>query len=162
MKLCKRLLAAALEPKSSKRILEETHKYVSATSMWWFGRQQTTKQVMRGPTRKGKRPFLESREARVTRRHRRRNSGPPQFQPWHTLHIVQEKGNEPNFNAARFRASVETDLTNDIELKRACQTTKANESRSRWQNHRFATRKKWPWPRHKPMVAMESHLYLME
>ena len=93
-------------------------------------------EMLHAPTRKGKRPFEEVNLDSKAGKHgspedqRRRNSGPPQFQPWHTLHIVQEKGNEPNFDAARFRASVETDLTNDIELKRgACHTTKANESR---------------------------------
>ena len=43
---------------------------------------------------------------------------------------VREKGEEPIFDAARFRASVKTDPTKDIESEReACQVTKANESR---------------------------------
>ena len=61
---------------------------------------------------------------------KRRNAGPPQLQTRHTLHTVREKGEEPIFDAARFRASVKTDPTKDIESEReACQVTKANELR---------------------------------
>ena len=63
---------------------------------------------------------------------KRRNSGPPQLQILHTLHTVREKEKEPSFDAARFRASVETDPANDLDLK------------------------------HRQMVATESYHYLME
>ena len=93
-------------------------------------------EMFHAPTRKGKRPFEEVNLDSKAGEHgspedqKRRNSGPPQLQTWHTLHTVREKGKEPIFDAARFRASVETDPANDIEAKReACQITKANESR---------------------------------
>ena len=88
------------------------------------------------PTRKAKRPFEEVNLDSKAGKHGspedqiRRNSGPPQFQTRHTLHTVREKGKEPIFDAARFRASVKNDPANDLELKGdACQATKANESR---------------------------------
>ena len=94
-------------------------------------------EMLHASTRKGKRPFEEVNLDSKAGKHgspedqKRRNSGPPQLQIWHTLHTVREKEKEPIFDAARFRASVETDPANDIELKgEACQTTKANES---WQ-----------------------------
>ena len=93
-------------------------------------------EMLHAPTRKGKRPFEEVNLDSKAGKHgspeaqKRRNSGPPQLQTWHTLHTVREKGKEPIFDAARFWASVETDRANDIESKReACQISKANVSR---------------------------------
>ena len=93
-------------------------------------------EMLHVPTRKSKRPFDEvSLDSKAGMHgspedHKRRNAGPPQLQARHTLHTVREKGEEPIFDAARFRASVKTDPTKDIESEReACQVTKANESR---------------------------------
>ena len=93
-------------------------------------------EMFHAPTRKSKRPFEEVSLDSKAGKHgspedqKRRNAGPPQLQTRHTLHTVREKGKEPIFDAARFRASVETDPANDIESEReACQITKANESR---------------------------------
>ena len=84
------------------------------------------------PTRKGKRPFekvnLDSKAGKhgSPEDQKRRDFGPPQLQ---SLHTVREKGEELIIDAARFRASVETDPVNDMESKReACQITKASES----------------------------------
>ena len=92
-------------------------------------------EMLHAPTRKAKRPFEEVNLDSKAGEHgspedqKRRNSGPPQLQNLHTLHTVQEKEKESSFDAARLRASVETDPVNDLDLqKEVCQTTKANES----------------------------------
>ena len=92
-------------------------------------------EMLYAPIRKAKRPFeevnldLKAGEHGSTEDQKRRDSGPPRFQSLHALHTVQEKEREPNFDAARLRVSVETELANDADLKKeACQTTKANES----------------------------------
>ena len=58
---------------------------------------------------------------------KRRDGGPPQLESWH---IAKEKEDVSTKDAARFRASVETDPANDLESKQeACQIAKADESR---------------------------------
>ena len=58
-------------------------------------------EMLHAPTRKGKRPFEEVNLDSKAGKHgspedqKRRNSGPPQHQTWHTLHSVQGKRNEP-------------------------------------------------------------------
>ena len=93
-------------------------------------------EMLHAPTRKAKRPFeevnldLKAGEHGSPEDQKRRNSGPPQLQILHTLHTVREKEKESSFDAARFRASVETDPANDLDRKgEAGQTTKANESK---------------------------------
>ena len=85
------------------------------------------------PSRKGKRPFEEVNLDSKAGKHglpedqKRRDCGPPQLQ---SLQTMQEKGEELINDAARFRASVETDPADDMESKQeACQITKASESR---------------------------------
>ena len=105
-------------------------------------------EMLHAPTRKAKRPFeevnldLKAGEHGSPEDQKRRNSGPPQPQNLHTVHTRQEKEKEPSFDAARFRASVETDPANDLDLqKEVCQTTKANESEvACWTTD-------WIWPK---------------
>ena len=82
-----------------------------------------------------KRPFeevnldLKAGEHGSPEDQKRRNSGPPILQKLHIGHTVQEKEKKSSVDAARLRASVETDLVNDLDLhKEVCQTTKLNES----------------------------------
>ena len=76
------------------------------------------------PTRKYKRPFgevnldLKAREHRSLEDQKRRNSGPPQLQNLHTLQTMQGKEQEPSWDAARLRASVDIDPTKDSNLQR--------------------------------------------
>ena len=83
------------------------------------------------PSRQSKRSFEEVNLDSKAGKHgspedqKRRDSGPPQLQ---SGHMVQEKGSESIYDAACFRASVETDPAKDIELKgEACQAAKAND-----------------------------------
>ena len=92
-------------------------------------------EMLHVPTRKAKRPFeevnldLKAGEHGSPEDQKRRNSGPPKLQNLHIGHTVQEKEKESSFDAARLRASVETDPVNDLDLqKEVCQTTKSNES----------------------------------
>ena len=85
------------------------------------------------PSRNGKRPFEEVDLDSKAGKHgspedqKRRDGGPPQLQSWHS---AKEKGEGSTKDAARFRASVETDPANDLESKQeACHITKADESR---------------------------------
>ena len=92
-------------------------------------------EMLHASTRKAKRPFeevnldLKAGEHGSPEDQKRRNSGPPILQNLHIGHTVQEKEKESSVDAARLRASVETDLVNDLDLhKEVCQTTKLNES----------------------------------
>ena len=92
-------------------------------------------EMLHAPTRKAKRPFeevnldLKAGEHGSPEDQKRRNSGPPLLQNLHIGHTVQEKEKESSVDAARLRASVETDLVNDLDLhKEVCQTTKLNEA----------------------------------
>ena len=76
-------------------------------------------EMLHFPTRKAKRPFkevnldLKAGEHGSPEDQKRRNSGPPILQNLHIGHTVQEKEKESSVDAARLRASVETDLVND-------------------------------------------------
>ena len=110
--------------------------------------------MLHAPTRKAKRPFEEVNLDHKAGEHgspedqKRRNSGPSSPQNLHIGHTV-EKEKESSVDAARLRASVETDRVNDLDLhKEVCQTTKLNEAE---QVSKF-----------KQMGATESYHYLME
>ena len=74
-------------------------------------------EMTHAPTRKCKRPFREinldfkAGEHESLEDQKRRNSGPPQPRNLHTLQMMQGKEQEPSWDAARFRASVDTDPT---------------------------------------------------
>ena len=93
-------------------------------------------EMLHAPTRKAKRPFeevdldLKAGEHGSPEDQKRRNSWPASAPNFAYLAYCVRKEKEPSFDAARFRASVETDPANDLDLKEeACQTTKANESK---------------------------------
>ena len=102
-------------------------------------------EMIHAPTRKAKRPFgevnldLKAGEHGSLEDQKRRNFGPPQLQNLHTLYTMQEKEKELSFDAARLRASVETDPVNDSDLKEeAYQNTKENESKQLFADQQIA------------------------
>ena len=91
-------------------------------------------EMLHAPTRKAKRPFeevnldLKAGEHGSLEDQKRRNSGPPSSRNLHIGHTVA-KEKEPRVDAARLRASVDTDVVNDFDLhKEVCQTTKFNKA----------------------------------
>ena len=93
-------------------------------------------EMTHAPTRKYKRPFgeinldLKAEEHESLEDQKRRNSGPSQPQNLHTLQMMQGRDQEPSWDAARFKASVDTDPTKDSNVKeKVCQNTKENESK---------------------------------
>ena len=88
------------------------------------------------PTKKCKRPFreinldLKAGEHGSLEDQRRRNSGPPQPRNLHTLQMMQGKEQEPSWDAARFRVSVDTDPTKDSNFKeKVCPNIRENETK---------------------------------
>ena len=90
-------------------------------------------EMTHAPTKKCKRPFREINldlKAGALEDQRRRNSGPPQPRNLYTLQMMQGKEQEPSWDAARFRASVDTDPTKDSNLKeKVCPNIRENETK---------------------------------
>ena len=93
-------------------------------------------EMTHAPTKKCKRPFreinldLKAGEHGSLEDQRRRNSGPPQPRNLYTLQMMQGKEQEPSWDAARFRASVDTDPTKDSNLKeKVCPNIRENETK---------------------------------